>query len=329
MRMKAIGLIAALALGILAAPLASEGQQPAKVARIGFLGSSNPATAAPLLEAFRQGLRELGYVGEGSIVIEARYAERKLDRLPDLAAELGRLKVDVILVGPPPSAMAAKNATRTIPIVFTSVSDPVAIGLVASIARPGGNVTGLASTPQDLGGKRLELLKEVIPGASRVAVFWNPEDPAHGPALNAMQTAAPALGMKLQALEVRGPDDVEGAFRGATQGRARALMVLEGPIALSDRWRIARLAAKGRLPSMHGQREYVGAGGLMAYGANLAANYRRAATYVDKILKGAKPADLPVEQPMRFELVINMKTAKALGLTFPPSILIRATEVIQ
>ncbi len=315
--------------GMVGVPVSADAQPPAKVARVGFLGASTPDTAAPLLEAFRQGLRELGYLGEGSIVIEARYAERKLDRLPDLAAELVRLKVDVILVGPPPSAMAAKNATRTIPVVFTGVSDPVAIGLVTSLARPGGNVTGLALTSQDLGGKRLELLKEVVRGASRVAVFWNPADPAHGPALNAMKAAAPALGMELQALEVRGPDDVEGAFRTATQGRARALMVLDGPITLSDRWRIARLAARSRLPAMYGLREFVEAGGLMAYGASLPGAYRRAATFVDKILKGAKPADLPVEQPTRFEMVVNLKTAKALGLTIPQSVLLRADQVIQ
>jgi len=318
-----------LALGILATPIAAEAQVPAKVPRIGFLASYSPTNNAHFLEAFRQGLRELGYVDGQNIAIEYRFAEGRPERLPALAAELVRLKVDVIVTGGPPAPEATKQATSTIPIVFAVTGDPVAEGLVASIARPGGNITGLASIASETVGKQLELLKEVVPKVSRVAVLQNPSNHGHPFVLRQAEGAARALGVQLHIVQARTPPEIEAAFAAMRSQRAGGVLILRDQLFLTQRTQIAALAAKSRLPAVYGNREYAEAGGLMAYGASTPHMYRRAATYVDKILKGAKPADLPVEQPMRFELVINLKTAKALGLTIPQSILIRADEVIQ
>ncbi len=329
MRLRLAIPLVTLALGILAAPLAAEAQQAQKVPRIGTLWGNSISTSAHLLEAFRRGLRELGYVEGQNIAIEHRSAEGKWERLPDLAAELVRLKVDVIVTAGTPTALAAKQATRMIPIVMAFTADPIESGLVASLARPGGNVTGLSGMDTELGGKRLQLLKQVVPGASRVAVLSNPTNPYIGLVLRGTEAAARVLGVQLQPLEIRAPEDIERAFEAAIKGDANALTVVEDVLIFTHRARIAALAAKSRLPAIYSFRESVEAGGLMSYAANLADSYRRAAIYVDKILKGAKPADLPVEQPTRFELVINLKTAKALGLTIPQSVLIRADQVIE
>ena len=315
-------------LALLAAPLVA-GAQPVKIPRIGILSPSPFSDRPHLYEALRQGLRDLGYVEGQNIAFEFRSAEDRAERLPDLAAELVRLRVDVIVAVGTPGPVAARQATKTIPIVMPAAGDPVATGLVASLARPGGNVTGLSILAPELGGKRLQLLKEAVPKVSRVAILWNAANPYPALVLRETEAAARTLGVQLQSLEVRGPDDFGRAFEAATKGRAGALITVEDPLTTSHRIPIADFAAKRRLPTMHGVREFVDAGGLMSYGTNLADLYRRAATYVDKILKGAKPADLPVEQPTKFELVLNMKTAKALALTFPPSILIRADQVIQ
>ena len=302
--------IVTLAFGILLAPLAAEAQQGGK--------------------AFRQGLRDLGYVEGQNIAIEYRWAEGRFERLPDLAAELVRLKVDVIVSVVTQASLAAKNATRTIPIVMVAAGDPLGSGLVASLARPGGNVTGPSSMLAELAGKELELLKETVPNVSRVAVLWNPANAVwQAQMLRATEVAARALGLQLQLLEARGPDELEGAFAAMTRERASALLVQVDVIFALHARRIADLAAKRRLPAMYGSREHVEAGGLISYAPNVPDVFRRAATYVDKILKGAKPADLPVEQPTKFELVINLKTAKALGLTIPQAVLIRADEVIR
>jgi ABC-type uncharacterized transport system substrate-binding protein len=318
--------------GILAAPLAAEDQQAAKVARIGYL-AYNRAAAPDLQEAFRQGLRDLGYVEGRNVVVEYRDAEGKSERLPALAAELVALKVDVILAATgTPQALAAQQATRTIPIVFTSVADPVTSGLVTSLARPGGNVTGLSLLAPELVGKRLELLTQAVPGVSRVAVLWQPGglgERTEKDMLKRAEVAARALGVRLQFVEARGPTDFDRAFSDMTRARAGVLTVLPGSMFFNERKRLMDLAAKNRLPAVYPWKEGVDAGGLMAYGVNQADLYRRAATYVDKILKGAKPADLPVEQPTKFELVVNLKTAKALGLTIPQSLLTRADQVIQ
>jgi len=320
-----------LTLGTLSAPLAVDAQQPGKVWRIGSLGMGHiPVPVSnPIWDAFLQQLRELGYVEGQNIVIEYRSAEGRAERLPDLAAELVNLKVDVIVAGGTPPPLAAKHATRTIPIVMAAAGDPVGSGLVASLARPGGNVTGLSTFTPELAGKRLQLLKEVVPGVSRVAVLWNAANPYAALVTRETEAAARKLGVQVQSLEVRGPDDFEHALPAAIRGRAGALIVVDDPLTFLYRMRIADFAARNRLPAMYGFREYAEAGGLMAFGANLADLYRRAATYVDKILKGAKPADLPVEQPTKFELVINMKIANALGLTIPQSVLVRADEIIQ
>jgi putative ABC transport system substrate-binding protein len=320
--------LGALAVFPLAAPLAAEAQAPAKVPRIGFLAPLTFA-ADTRLDAFLQGLRELGYVDGQTIAIEFRFAEGKSERLPPLAAELVRLKVDVIVATALASTEAAKRATGTIPIVFTVVGDPVAVGLVASLSRPGGNITGLASVAPEVVGKQLELLKEVAPKISRVAILKNPNNPGHTVVLRQAEAAARVLGMQLQILEARIPSEIDAAFAAMRSQRAGGILVARDALVLAQRTQIAALAAKSRLPAVYGFRENVEAGGLMAYGASVSAMYRRAATYVDKILKGAKPADLPVEQPNKFELVINLKTAKALGLTIPPSLLQRADEVIQ
>ena len=314
-------LAAALALGLLAAPLAAPAQHPpGKTARIGFLAR----VSAPF-DAFREGLRELGYVKGQNIAIEYRSADGKDERLPGLAAELVRLKVDVIVAASPPATEAAKQATRTIPIVFTVSGDPVAEGFVASLARPGGNLTGLATIGPELLGKQLEMLKTVAPKVSRVAVLQSPGQQGQRQA----EDAARALGVQLQVLKARTPSEIEAAFAAMSRQRAGGVLVMRDALFLAQRAQIVALAAKSRLPAVYGFREQAEAGGLMAYGASTPQLFRRAATYVDKILKGAKPADLPVEQPTKLELVINLKTAKTLGLTIPPSLLGQADQVIQ
>jgi putative ABC transport system substrate-binding protein len=323
--------IGTLAGSLVAAPLAAEAQQAAKIARIGFL-ALNLAASPHLQEAFRQGLRDLGYVEGRNVVIEYRGAEGKLERLPALAAELVALKVDVIVAGGTPHALAAKQATRILPIVFATASDPVTSGLVTSLARPGDNVTGLTNLAPELVGKCLEQLKQAVPGVSRVAVLWQPGvqgERTEKDMLKRAEVAARALGVRLQFVEARGPDDFDRAFSEMTRARADALTVLQGPMFVNERRRLVDLAAKNRLPAVYPWRDGVDAGGLMSYGPNLADSFRRVATYVDRILKGTKPGDLPVEQPTKFELVINLKTAKALGLTIPQSLLARADEVIQ
>jgi putative ABC transport system substrate-binding protein len=315
---------------LLATPLAAEAQQAAKIARIGILGA-NPA-ASPRLEAFLQGLRDLGYVEGRNLVIEYRNHEGKVDRLPALSAELVAFKVDIIVASNILAALAAKQVTRTLPIVFTNAADPVTDGLVTSLARPGGNVTGLSALAPELVGKRLEQLTQVVPGVSWVAALWPPGGQGERnekDILKAADVAARALGVRLQFVEARGPADFDRAFSDMTGARAGALTVLGSPMFFNERRRLVDLAAKNRLPAVYPWREYVDAGGLMAYGPDLADLFRRAATYVDKILKGAKPGDLPVEQPTKFDLVINLKTAKALGLTITPSLLQRADEVIR
>ena len=321
--------VGALAVSLLAAPLAADAQAPAKVPRIGFLSARSPTDNPYLLEAFRQGLRELGYVEGQSIAIESRFADGRPERLPALAAELVRLKVDVIVTGGPPAPEAAKQATSTIPIVFPVAGDPVGEGLVASLARPGGNITGLASIAPEVVGKQLELLKEIVPKISRVAILQNPGNQIHPVVLRQAEGAARTLGMQLQILKAGSPTEIEAAFAAMRSQRAGGVLVLRDSLFLAQRTQITALATKSHLPAVYGLREHAEAGVLMAYGASLPPMYRRAATYVDKILKGAKPADLPIEQPTKFELVINLKTAKALGLTIPQSLLQRADEVIQ
>jgi len=329
--MRLIGLAVVLVVSLILAPLALEAQQAAGIARIGYLGT-NLAANPHLPEAFRQGLRDHGYVEGRNVVIEYRSAEGKLERFTTLAAELVALKVDVIVATSTPAALAAKQATRTLPIVFIAVADSVASGLVTSLARPGGNVTGLSMLTPELVGKRLELLKQAVPGVSPVAVLWQPGDYSERTEKDILKEAevtARALGMRLQVVEARGPQDFDRAFSDMARARAGALIVLGSTMFFTERRRLVDLAAKHRLPAVYSARDSVDAGGLMAYGPNTADLFRRAATYVDKILKGTKPGDLPVEQPTRFELVINMKTAKALGLTIPQSILVRADEIIQ
>jgi putative ABC transport system substrate-binding protein len=317
-----------VAMMLLAVGVTAHAQQPTKVPRIGYLVASNPSPASARIEAFRQGLRDLGYIEGQNLIIEYRYAEGKLDRLPELAAELVRLKVDAIFVTSTSAVQAAKKATTTVPIVSVS-GDPVGLGLVASLARPGGNVTGLANLTSELAGKRLELLKEVLPSVSRVAVLWNPV--ASSSALRMMETeaAAPSLGIKLQPVEVREANDFERAFSALKRERADALFPLRSPFISNHVKRIVELAAKNRVPGMYDASEFPEAGGLMSYGTMLPDLDRRAAVYVDKILKGAKPVDLPVEQPTKFELIINLKTAKQIGLTIPPNVLVRADKVIM
>jgi putative ABC transport system substrate-binding protein len=316
---------------LLSAPLAAQAQQAAGVARIGYLGT-NRAANPHLHEALRQGLRDLGYEEGRNLVIEYRDAEGKIDRLPALAAELVALKPDVIVAPGTPQALAAKQATSTIPIVFTAASDPVPDGLVSSLARPGGNVTGLATISPELVGKGLEQLKQAVSEVTRLAVLWHPGglgERTNKDMLKEADTVARALSVRLQFIEARAPADLDRAFSDMTRVGAGALVVLPSSMFLGERRRLADLAAKNRLPAAYPQREFVQAGGLMSYGPNVADLFRRAATYVDKILKGSKPGDLPVEQPTKFELVINLKTAKALGLTIPPSILQRADQVIE
>ena len=321
--------IGSLTGGLLAAPLAAEAQQAAKVARIGVLHPGAPATSAHFAAAFDQGLRKHGYREGRNIVVERRFAEAKAERISEIAAALVRLKVDVIVTSTDAGIAAVKQQTQTIPIVMANSTDPVATGFVASLARPGGNVTGLSSISPALSAKRLELLKEAVPGLSRVAIMWSPD--VRGSVLDYKETesAARSLRLQLQSVEVSHPDDFDRAFSAFTTARAEALTVASFPVAFRNRSQLASLAQKSRLPSMYGLREFVDAGGLMAYGPNYTEGWRRAATYVDRILKGAKPGDLPIEQPTKFELVINLKTAKALGLTIPPSLLQRADQVIE
>jgi putative ABC transport system substrate-binding protein len=315
--------------GATAWPLAARAQQLAKLPRIGILWPNPLAASGHLVDAFRQGLSELGYVEGQNMMIEFRSAEGRMERLPDLAAELVRLSVDVIQTATSPTIRAAQQATRTIPIVMGNSQDPVSEGFVASLARPGGNITGQTLFSPDLAAKRLQLLKDVIPTLTRVAVLWHVDDPALALALRETVIAANALRLEFRSLGVRGPDEFEAAFRTAMQENAGALIVLENILSFRYRAEIARLANGSRMPAMYGLREYAEAGGLIAYGPNLAQMYRRSATYVDKILKGTKPADLPVEQPVRFELLLNLKTAKTLGLTVPPGVLAIADEVIE
>ena len=304
-------------------------QQPTKIPRIGYLGANSLSINPDRQEAFRQGLAELGYVDGKNIAIESRSAEGKADRLHYLAAELVRLKVDIIITGGPPSTRAAKEATVTIPIVMGFDNDPVGNGFVASLAQPGGNITGLSTLAPEISGKMLELLKEVLPGLSRVAVLGTSTQPGNAQSLREMQLVAPAFGVKLQFLDILNPRDIETAFRAAVNEHADGVLALQSPVINSQRAQVADLAVTRRLPAIFPQSEYVKAGGLMYYGANTVDLFRRAATYVDKILKGAKPAHLPIEQPTKFELVINLKAANQIGLTIPPSVLARADKVIR
>ena len=307
----------------------AEAQQPKKVSRIAYLAASPASANASRLEAFRQGLREFGYVEGENIVIEDRYADGKFDRLPALAAELVRLKVDVIITAGPPVTRAVKEATATIPVVMAQDGDPVGNGFVASLARPGGNITGMSQLAPEISGKQLELLKETVPQLSRVAILGISTRPGNAQALKEIELAARTFGVRLQYLDVRGPKDIETAFREARKERAGAVLVLQGPVFTSQRTQVADLAAKTRLPAIYPQTEYAEAGGLMCYGVNTTDLFRRAAYHVDKILKGAKPVDLPVEQPKKFEFVINLKAAKQIGLTIPPNVLARADRVIR
>jgi putative tryptophan/tyrosine transport system substrate-binding protein len=306
-----------------------EAQPPAKVHRIGFLAGGSLATYTALIEAFRQNLRELGYIEGRNIAIEYRASEGGENRLPELAVELVRLQVHLIVAWTTPAARAAKNATTTIPIVMVGVGDPVETGLVASLARPGANLTGLTSLSPELSGKRLELLKEVVPSATRVAVFWNPGNPSNSLQLKEVQAAAQTLALRIQSLEASRPDNIERAFAAMVREGAGALLVLADSFFLTHRVRLADLAAKNRVPAMYANRQNVEDGGLMSYAPDVSYMWRRLAYYVDKILKGTKPADLPVEQPMKFEFVINLKTAKQIGLTIPPNVLARADKVIR
>jgi putative ABC transport system substrate-binding protein len=307
----------------------AEAQQPTKVPRIGYLSGSGLSVLAARIEAFRQGLRQLGYVEGKNIIIEWRSAEEKFDRLPELAAELVRLKVDVIVSPGPGVTRPLKEATSTIPIVMAQDTDPVGSGFITSLARPGGNITGLATLSPEIGGKQLELLKEISPKISRVAVIGNSTTPGDAQAIRETVLTAGSFEVYLRYLDVLDPKDIETAFRTAAKGRADALLVLGNPILNNHRKQVVELAVKHRLPATYTRPEFIEAGGLMYYGTNYNELFRRAATYVDKILKGAKPADLPVEQPKKFELIVNLKAAKQIGLTIPPSVLARADKVIR
>jgi len=323
-----VALAVTLAVGIVAVPLVSEAQQATKVWRIGYLGYAYP-TQARDLEAFRQRLRDLGYVEGNNLVIESRSAESSFERLPALAAELVSLKVDVIAAFGNATIVALKRATQTIPIVMITAGDPVGTGLVSSLARPGGNVTGLSSLGEGLSAKWLELLTQTVPGMTQVGVLMAPNAPNHANYLREIKTAGQRTGIAVLGLDARGRDEIERTFAALTKARAQGFIVLPHPATLTHQTRIVELAAKNRLPAMYPWREFTESGGLMAYSPNRTEMYRRSATFVDKILKGAKPADLPVEQPTKFELVINLKTAKALGLTVPRSLLLRADQVIE
>jgi ABC-type uncharacterized transport system substrate-binding protein len=314
---------------LLAVAVMTEAQQPTKVPRIGYLAAAPASANLARIGAFRQGLRELGYTEGKNIVIEYRYAEGKPDRLSELADELVRLNVDAIVTAGPTVTRAAKEATATIPIVMAFAGDPVGSGFVASLARPGGNITGLSSLSPEISGKQLELLKEIVPKLSRVAILGSSTEPANPQSLKEIELAAGAFGVQLQYLDVLGPKDIETAFRTASKRRADAILVLPSAVFNTHRKQIADLAKMSRLPAIFYAPEWVEDGGLVSYGVSFTDLYRRAATYVDKILKGRKPADLPVEQPTKFELLINLKAAKQIGLTIPPNVLVRADKVIK
>ena len=318
----------ALALALLVAPLATEAQQAGKVFRIGVL-FPGPSPGPGLPDLLRQALRELGYVEGSNLAIEWRDAEGKTERFDDLAAELVHLKVDVIVAGVPAATLAAKRATASIPIVMVNTHDPAQLGLVANLGRPGENITGTTTLSADLSIKQLALLKEAVPQAARIAVLWNQRNPWHPYALKGVEAAAQSLIVQLQSVEVHGPEQFDGAFADMTRKRAEAVLVVADPLYFFHRTQLADLAAKHRLPAMYGTRSFTDAGGLMSYWAHQADLYRRVGSYVDRILKGAKPGDLPIEQPTRFEFVINLKTAKALRLAIPQSLLQRANEIIQ
>jgi putative tryptophan/tyrosine transport system substrate-binding protein len=314
---------------VAALSLAARAQQPGKVYSIGFLTAGASAAGTPALPAFVEALQELGWIEGKNIIFEYRYGENRLERLPNLAAELARLRVDVIVAAGTLAPLAAKHATTAIPIVMTSAGDPLGSGLVASLARPGGNVTGLSLMVPDLAGKRLQLLKDLLPRLSRVAVLWDAGNPYPAQVFKEAESAAQMLGLEVQSLEVREPDDFNSVFGAARSKNPDALVTVEDPLTVGHRKQIVAFAARNQLPAIYGLREFVEVGGLMAYGASISDLYRRAAVYVDKILKGARPADLPVEQPTKFEFVINLRTAHTLGLTIPPAILARADEVIE
>ena len=328
--MRLIGLAVVLALSLALAPLAAEAQQPASVPRIGVLFASTPDATSHLLDGLRQGLREHGYVEGQHIMLERRYGQAGVERMSDLAAELVRIKVRVIVAATDPATAAVRQQTQTIPIVMANSTDPVGTGFVASLARPSGNVTGLSALSPELSGKRLGLLREVVPGLARVAIIWNPD--VRGALFDYKETEAAARSMRLQlqSVEVSRGEDLDRAFSAVTNQRAQALIVqTPNPVLFANRSQVASFAQRTRLPSMYGQKEFADAGGLITYGPNTGDLFRRAATFVDKILKGAKPSDLPIEQPTKFEFVVNLKTAKALGLTIPQTILLQADQVIQ
>ena len=319
-----------VALGAFATPFDAEAQQAGRVYRVGYLSVPTRASVENALQAFLRALRELGWVEGQNLIIEYRWAEGKVERLPDLAADLVRRKVDVIVAPAGSAALVAKHATSSIPIVMMFPNDPVEMGLVASLGRPGGNVTGTSFTSgPEIFGKQLQILKEILPHASRVAILWNPADQGAALQVREVEAAARSLRIRVQRVEARGPEEFDSAFAAMARERAEALLVAHGPTFLVHRARLAELAVKGRLPTMYSFREHVEAGGLMAYAVNMTDFIGRAAVYVDKILKGAKPADLPVEQPTKFELSINLKAAKGLGITVPQSLLLRADEVIR
>jgi len=328
--MKAKFLLYVLPALILAALHPAEAQQQEKIPRIGFLSSGSPSSDVAWIEAFRQGLSELGYVERKNILIEYRYGRGKTKRYPALVTELIQQKVEVIVVGGATATRAAKKVTTRIPLVMANVTDPVAVGLVESLARPGGNITGISNLAPDLGGKRLDLLKEIVPGLSRVAVLGDPSSPSHAPGWRETESAAQSLGVQVQSVEVRAPNpDFAGAFAAIVRYGADALLTLSQPLIRVHRTQIIDFTVKRRMPAIFHTRQFVDAGGLMSYAANDVELFRRAATYVDKILKGANPADLPVEQPRKFEFIVNLKAAKQIGLTIPPNVLARADRVIQ
>jgi putative ABC transport system substrate-binding protein len=325
--MKKIYFYVALAVALFTVCFSAQAQKPAKIHRIGYLAARS--SPEPRDEGFRQGLRDLGYIEGKNIAIEYRYARGKIEELAGFVAEMVRLKVDVIVATGTPAAQRAKQATSVIPIVIAIGDDPVEMGLIASLAHPGGNVTGVTTLATELRGKMLELLKEVVPRLTRIAVLWSPVDPRFVLNFKESEAAARSLGLQLQSLEVRGPDELESAFRAATKERAEALIMLRAPVINAHLKRIADMAIKSRIPAIHDDSVFVEAGGLISYGTDFPHLYRRAAHYEDRILKGTKPADLPVEQPTRFELTVNLKTAKQIGLTIPQRVLTRADRVIK
>ena len=327
MRMNILRLTLGALLLVLSLP--ANAQQLTKIPRIGYLNASSASSASSRVEAFRRGLRDLGYAEGKTIIVEYRFAEGNPDRLRQLTAELVQLNVDIIVSGGPTVTRLAKEATSTIPIVMGFDDDPVGSGFVASLARPGGNITGLSTLAPEISGKQIEILKEVVPRISRVAVIGNSTRSATSLAFKEMELAAGVLKVQLQYLDVRDPKDIETAFGAASKGRADAIVVLGSPVLNLRRTQIADLAVKNRMPGVYAQPEFIDAGGLMYYGASFTDIFQRAATYVDKILKGAKPADLPIEQPIKFEFVVNLKAAKQIGLTIPPNVLVRADRVIK